>query len=101
MGRAGRAVSDGPERGDGLGFDVLSFEETGKGRFIEVKTTSFAKETPFFITRNEVDFSKSFAKQSQLYRLFEFRKVPRMFSLPGAVSGNCVLDPVTYVGRFS
>jgi hypothetical protein len=88
-------------KSDGLGFDVLSFEETGRERFIEVKTTSFAKETPFFISRNEVEFSKFFAKQFQLYRLFEFRKLPRMFSLTGAISDNCILDPVTYLGRFS
>jgi hypothetical protein len=37
-------------RGDGLGFDVLSFDEQGKERYIEVKTTAFAKETPFFVS---------------------------------------------------
>jgi len=88
-------------KGDGLGFDVLSFEATGRERFVEVKTTTFAKETPFFISRNEVEFSKSFAKQFQLYRLFEFRKLPRMFSLHGPINDNCILDPVSYVGRFS
>jgi len=34
-------------RGDGAGYDVLSFEEDGRERFIEVKTTAYAKETPF------------------------------------------------------
>jgi hypothetical protein len=87
-------------KGDGLGFDVLSFETTGKERFIEVKTTSFAKETPFFVSKNEVAFSQAFAPQYQLYRLFEFRKSPRMFALSGAVSSNCILDPVSYVARF-
>jgi hypothetical protein len=101
-----KALSDRVEhvsetKGDGLGFDVLSFEETGRERFIEVKTTSFAKETPFFISRNEVEFSKSFAEQFQLYRLFEFRRLARMFSLAGAIEDNCILDPVSYVGRFS
>ena len=87
-------------KGDGLGFDVLSFEENGKERFIEVKTTSFPKETPFFVSRNEVEFSKAFAPQFQLYRLFEFRKNPRMFALPGAVSKTCNLDPVSYLATF-
>jgi hypothetical protein len=101
-----KALSDRVEhvaetKGDGLGFDVLSFEETGRERFIEVKTTSFAKEKPFFISRNEVEFSKLFAKQFQLYRLFEFRKLPRMFSLSGAIGDNCIIDPVIYAGRFS
>lgn len=86
-------------RGDGLGFDVLSFEPDGRERFIEVKTTAFGKQTPFFITRNEVEFSKVYAPQFRLYRLFEFRKTPRMFALEGAVSERCLLDPVTYLAR--
>jgi hypothetical protein len=87
-------------KGDGLGFDVLSFEGTGKERFIEVKTTAFSKETPFFVSKNEVEFSKSFSSQFQLYRLFEFRKEPKMFALSGAVAKNCILDPVSYLARF-
>ena len=46
-------------KGDGLGYDVLSFDASAKERFIEVKTTSFGKETPFFISRNEVEFSRA------------------------------------------
>ncbi|MBI3527209.1 MAG: DUF3883 domain-containing protein [Betaproteobacteria bacterium] len=87
-------------KGDGLGFDVLSFEGTGKERFIEVKTTAFAKETPFFVSKNEVEFSESFASQFQLYRLFEFRKEPKMFTLSSAVAKNCILDPISYLARF-
>ncbi|MCA2998820.1 MAG: DUF3883 domain-containing protein [Rhodocyclaceae bacterium] len=88
-------------RGDGLGFDVESFEVNGAPRFIEVKTTAWGKETPFFITRNELAFSKDHNEAFHLYRLFEFRKQPKMFDLPGAVERHCVLDPVTYIGRFS
>lgn len=88
-------------KGDGLGFDVLSFEPDGRERFIEVKTTAFGKETPFYITRNEVEFSKFYAPQFRLYRLFEFRKVPRMFSLEGSVRERCLLDPVTFLARIS
>ena len=54
-------------QGDGLGFDVLSFDTTGKERLIEVKTTSFGKETPFFITKNEVDLSRSEKDRSRVY----------------------------------
>lgn len=88
-------------RGDGLGYDVLSFDESGKERFIEVKTTAFAKETPFFVSRNEIAFSEKESEQFHLYRLFEFRKEPRLFDLRGPVAAHCLLDPVTYVARFS
>ncbi len=88
-------------KGDGLGFDVRSFDEAGSERFIEVKTTAWGKETPFFISRNELDFSKAYPDQFHLYRVFGFRKSPRLFDLPGVVERNCLLDPITYVGRFS
>ena len=88
-------------KGDGLGFDVLSFEPDGRERFIEVKTTSFGKETPFFISRNEVDFSEEYAAQFHLYRLFEFRRHPRMFELNGRVCNWVRLDPISYLARFS
>jgi len=88
-------------RGDGLGFDVLSFEPDGRERFIEVKTTAFGKETPFFISRNEADFSAAFSEQFHLYRLFDFRKQPRMFDLSGRIHDKVRLDPVSYLARFS
>lgn len=86
-------------RGDGDGFDVLSFEETGRERFIEVKTTRYGKQTPFFVTRNEVKVSQRHADQYQVYRVFSFRTSPRFFALPGAISDSCQLDPTVYVAR--
>jgi hypothetical protein len=88
-------------QGDGLGFDVLSFDANGRDKLIEVKTTSFGKETPFFITRSEVNLSRSKADAFHLYRLFEFRKKPQLFSLHGAVDSHCNLDPITFQARFS
>ncbi len=70
-------------RGDGLGYDILSFEADGRERFIEVKTTNFGKETPFFFSRGELQFSRDARDQFQLCRLFEFRNAPQLFSLTG------------------
>lgn len=83
-------------KGDGLGFDILSFDGDGRERFIEVKTTSYVAETPFFISPNEVDFSDAHADQFHLYRLFAFRDKPQMFTLPGAVAANCLLETASY-----
>lgn len=88
-------------RGDGLGFDVLSFETSGRERFIEVKTTAFARETPFFLTHTELSRSRASSDQFLLYRLFEFRREPKMFALHGSVDRHCILDPVDYCARFS
>jgi hypothetical protein len=88
-------------RGDGLGYDVLSFEPDGQEKFIEVKTTAFGKETPFFVSRNEIAFSNVERERFHLYRLYEFRKAPRLFDLQGRLETNCILDPVTYKASFS
>lgn len=87
-------------KGDGLGFDVLSFDSNGQERLIEVKTTAFAKETPFFVTQTELDRSNVDAAQYFLYRVFEFRVAPKMFSLKGPVERNCILDPLNFRARF-
>jgi len=87
------------ERGDGDGFDVLSFEETGKERLIEVKTTRYGKQTPFYVTRKEVRVSQQHPDQYQVYRVFSFRHSPRLFALPGAISESCQLDPTVYLAR--
>jgi hypothetical protein len=44
-------------QGDGLGFEIHSFELDGRDRLIEVKTTRFGALTPFFASRNEVEVS--------------------------------------------
>ena len=87
-------------QGDGLGFDVLSFDSRGNQKHIEVKTTAFGKETPFFVTSTEIARSKVDADQYHLCRLFEFRKSPRLFQMRGAISQNCQLDPVTFRATF-
>ncbi|HLF65933.1 MAG TPA: DUF3883 domain-containing protein [Saprospiraceae bacterium] len=37
---------------DGAGFDILSRNDNGSDRYIEVKTTKLSKETPIFFTKN-------------------------------------------------
>lgn len=86
--------------GDGLGYDILSFDVTGKERYIEVKTTTFGKETPFYISKNEIALSKIEKDKFHLYRLFEFRKTPRFFDLAGQIENYCSLDPITYRASF-
>lgn len=84
------------DKGDGAGYDVLSFDSDGRERFIEVKTTAYAAETPFYITPNEVAFSDEQPAQFHLYRLFCFRKKPQMFAIAGPVAANFLLDAATY-----
>lgn len=88
-------------KGDGLGFDVLSYEEDGRERLIEVKTTAFGELTPFFVSRNELARSERDAGQYHLYRVFDFRRRPRVFDLSGAIKSNCELEAVSYLARLA
>ncbi|MBQ0961912.1 DUF3883 domain-containing protein [Ideonella sp. 4Y11] len=82
--------------GDGLGYDVLSFEADGQHRYIEVKTTAFSEETPFFVTSNELRFAREALTQFKLCRVFDFRAAPRFFELAGPIEQHFYLDPATY-----
>lgn len=83
--------------GPSAGFDIHSFEVNGSDRFIEAKTTKYGKNTPFFVTPNELKFSRKNASQYFLYRVFKFRAEPRMFSLHGHLQDKCMLEPSQYV----
>jgi len=80
-------------QGDGAGFDILSFEQDGRERLIEVKTTSYGLHAPFFVTRTEQEVSSERSEEFQLYRVFEFRSQPRLVRMPGALEANFRLDP--------
>jgi hypothetical protein len=84
-------------RGDHEGYDILSFETSGEERLIEVKTTKYGSETPFFTSANEVSVSKSRKVHYVVYRLFEFKVKPRFFELQGAIDDTCELTPSTYL----
>jgi hypothetical protein len=86
-------------RGDSEGYDILSFDEDGTERLIEVKTTKYGMETPFFVTRNEVQTSDERSSDYHLYRLFAFNKAPRLYTLPGSLRVSCRLSAVTFVAQ--
>lgn len=98
---AGRVEHVATTQGDGLGYDVLSFETDGRERLIEVKTTAFGELTPFFVSRNELARSNADAEHYQLYRVFDFRDRPRVFNLPGAIAQHCRLDPTSFLAQLA
>lgn len=87
-------------RGDGLGYDVLSFDSRGEELFLEVKTTRRPREFPFLITRNEATFSAEVPDRFRLYRVFDFSK-PKigLYTLPGSLEASCRLTPTTWLAR--
>ncbi len=93
---ASKIVHVAKSRGDGAGYDILSFETSGAERLVEVKTTKYGRETPFFVSRNELAVSEANAERYHLYRVFELRAKARLFTLPGAFSSTCQMEPSTY-----
>jgi hypothetical protein len=84
-------------RGDGLGYDVLSFEPNGRERLLEVKTTRFGAMTPFFVSRNEVEVSQEEASNYHLCRVFNFHSSRiKVFTLSGPLRLSCLLEAVQF-----
>jgi len=83
-------------KGDGLGYDILSYELSGRERLIEVKTTQFAAAAPFYASRNEVVVSEEQSECYQIYRVFSFSKNPKFFALAGSMWNTCNLHPTVY-----
>lgn len=83
-------------QGDGLGYDVLSYDKGGAKIYIEVKATLAGKSQPFFVTHNEIEKSKLHSKIYQLYRVFNLSKKPKVYVLKGRLDHACQLRPVSY-----
>ena len=85
-------------RGDGLGYDILSFETNGRERLLEVKTTRFGPWTPFFVSRNELRVSEEMGERYRICRLYAFERKPRLFTLSAPLERTCRLEAVEFVG---
>ncbi len=57
-------------QGDGLGYDIKSFNLDGSELFIEVKTTRQNKEADFYMTRNEREVSEQKCNY-RVYRIYD------------------------------
>ena len=89
------------ELGDGAGYDILSFDSSGKERLVEVKTTVGADVTPFYLTRNELSLAGERPDAFRLCRVFDFSARPRMFELTPPLEDFVHLSPLSYEASFS
>lgn len=90
------------EHGDGLGYDVRSFDPVkDEELFIEVKTTNSGKYLPFYISKNELSFSRRYPDKYSLYRVYQFNSNPRLFNMQGEVDKHVNLNVETYKAHFS
>lgn len=88
------------EDGDGLGYDIASFDLSGQPRLIEVKTTNGWERTPFHITRNELEVTEERRSEWCLFRLYDFSQSPKAFELRPPLDAHVSLTAMTYQAGF-
>lgn len=79
-------------KGDGLGYDILSYNEDGEEILIEVKTTVQGVSAPFYITKNELIRSERDNRKFFLYRVYDFddkRNTGKYSVIKGSLSDLC------------
>jgi len=59
-------------KGDGAGYDILSFDIDGNPKQIEVKTTRSKCNTLMYISKNELECSRMNPDHYYLYRIYNF-----------------------------
>lgn len=84
-------------KGDGLGFDVLSFNTDGSEKHIEVKTTTDKKNTPFHISQNELLYSKEESSSYWLYRVYDLNGDPKIKKYHGNLENYFSFTPTSYI----
>lgn len=88
------------EEGDGAGYDVLSFDPVGRERLIEVKTTNGSARTPFFLSRNEHELAMERPADWRIYRVHEFAKDARIFTIAPPLEEQVCLRPESWRASF-
>ena len=82
--------------GDGLGYDIISFEPSGEEIYLEVKTTTGGEGTPFYVSNNEVVVSAEKSSAYKLVRLYKFPVQPKFFVLSGDLKTSLNLVASSY-----
>jgi hypothetical protein len=88
------------EDGDGAGYDILSFDQRGRERLIEVKTTNGAARTPFFLTRNEHELAMERPTDWHIYRVHFFARDPLIFTIVPPLENALILRAETWRASF-
>lgn len=94
---------DSKDMGDGLGYDILSYDILPNGEekeiFIEVKTTTGSINKPFDVSINEVKFSQEHSDSFYIYRVYSLSsgcsKV-KYYKIAGSIPENFNLIPTSF-----
>jgi hypothetical protein len=90
--------------GDGAGYDIESFTSSGTRKYIEVKTTIGDDDNEFFVTANELEFSKQHTDNFYLYRVYRYDEQNRrgkFFSIKGSLESKFALFPIQFRAKLN
>jgi len=73
-------------KGDGLGYDIETFDSSGKRIFIEVKTTKGSADTPFYISAEEMAAANYLGAGYRLYRVFSFGQKTKILEVKSPIA---------------
>lgn len=87
--------------GDGLGYDIVSYKESGEKIFIEVKTTSEGVLTPFYLSDKE-NYMMLNTENYFIYRVYNFNATFRKGSIfkidkPEKLTNYFDIRPTSYL----
>jgi len=88
-------------KGDGAGYDILSFTERGDERLLEVKTTKGYELTPFYLSANECALSEERPQHFRIFRLYDFAREPKAFEIAPPLRSALILETANYHASFS
>ncbi len=96
---ADKVVHTAVVEGDGAGYDIKSYRSDGSVKYIEVKTTRGSKDTSFYISPNEIVFSRLNSDLYELIRVFNYddnMKSGSYYVLVGDMSQCLHLEPTQF-----
>lgn len=92
------------QKGDGYGYDILSYNTNGTPLYIEVKTTRQNKSADFYISKNEKNTFEQFhiiGKQYLIYRIYDLNLHTGKGNLaiyePPFNDGHFILEPESWI----
>ncbi|VDG31923.1 hypothetical protein [Lactobacillus casei str. Zhang] [Lactiplantibacillus mudanjiangensis] len=83
-------------KGDGLGYDVISYSIEGEPKYIEVKTTANGINAPFYVTPNEIRISQKYQEAYELVRIYDLNGDCKFYRIIGDLSKKLRLTAQSY-----
>lgn len=83
-------------QGDGAGYDIKSYTNEGMPLYIEVKTTRGNINTPFYISRNEVEISKKYGDSYKLVRIYDVSGDKKYYTITGNLGKKLEMSAKVY-----